>query len=548
MKYDQGLGFSAVAILALLAGLPAHAQEVPNPGLLVYAADDEPSTLDPAAVEPGEGGETVILQIYDRLLEIAVDSPTLIPSLATEVPTLENGLISADGLTYKFPIRQGVVFHDGTPLTASDVKVSWDRAMTMSLPEGNAGLLSDIVASTEVVDDYTFQVTLQEPSASFLNSVVVAMVASVISEEAIAANGGVVAAEPNLYLTDNGAGTGPYRLTAWNRNENLQLEIFDKYWGEPAKLAVRIDIGANADIRVLGLRAGKYDVIETDPSFIADIEGAEGVNIYAEGLLLEPLHIGFNLNIVEGSLPPEDTIPVDFFHDPRIRQAFNYAFNYEGFINGPLGGYGAPMPHYLPIGLFGHDPEAPVYVTDLARAEELFREAGVWDEGFSVSVITEEGNLFALMALVLKDSIESLNPKFKINVLAVAESVFDDALVQEPLQYALWAKNGDPAADPHAYFAAYIHPDGDWGTVHGMRNGYQDADKIAALIDQASVELDVTKRAATYAELQRLTFDDPMWLIGAQEGVVMAYRDYVQGFAMQPLWPRPGMKFALFGK
>jgi peptide/nickel transport system substrate-binding protein len=548
MKHDQRIGYSAVAILALLSGLPAHAQEVPNPGLLVYAADDEPSTLDPAAVEPGEGGETIILQVYDRLLEFATDGPTLIPSLATEIPTVENGMISADGLTYKFPIRQGVVFHDGTPLTASDVKVSWDRAMTLALPEGNASLLSDIVASTEVVDDFTFQVTLKEPSAAFLNSVVVAMVASVISEDAIAANGGVVAGEPNLFLTDSTVGTGPYQLAAWNRNENLQLSIFDGYWGEPAKLDVRIDIGANPDIRVLGLRAGEYDVIETDPSFIADIEGAEGVNIFREGLLVEPLHIGFNLNIPEGALPPEDTIPVDFFHDPRIRQAFNYAFNYEGFINGPLGGYGAPMPHYLPIGIFGYDPEAPVYTTDLAKAEALFREAGVWDEGFSVSVITEEGNLFALMSLVLKDSIESLNPKFKINVLAVAEAVFDDALVQEPMQYAMWAKNGDPAADPHAYFAAYIHPDGDWGTVHGMRNGYQDADKIAGLIDQGALELDVTKRAAIYAELQRLTFEDPMWLIGAQEGIVMAYRDYVQGFAMQPLWPRPSLKFAIFDK
>jgi peptide/nickel transport system substrate-binding protein len=133
-------------------------------------------------------------------------------------------------------------------------------------------------------------------------------------------------------------------------------------------------------------------------------------------------------------------------------------------------------------------------------------------------------------------------------VLAVAEAVFDDALVQEPLQYAMWAKNGDPAADPHAYFAAYIHPDGDWGTVHGMRNGYQNADKIAELIDQGAVELDVTKRAAIYAELQRLTFEDPMWVIGAQEGIVMAYRDYVQGFAMQPLWPRPSLKFAFFDK
>jgi peptide/nickel transport system substrate-binding protein len=541
------VGAALVGSLAA-TGAPVLAQEVPNPGLFVYAADDEPTSLDPAAVEPGEGGETVIFQVYDRLLEIAPDSPTLVPSLATEVPTIENGLISEDGLTYTFPIREGVVFHDGTPLTSEDVKYSWDRVMTMALPEGNASLLIDNIAETAVVDDQTFQVTLNEPSASFLYSVVIAMVASVVSQDAVEANGGVVAGQPSEFMSGNMVGTGPYRLAAWNRNENIQLEIFDEYWGEPANLDVRIDIGADADIRVLGLRAGEYDSIETDPSFIADLEGAEGVNIYNEGLLLEPLHIGFNLNIAEGTLPPEDTIPVDFFQDPRIRRAFNYAFDYEGFINGPLGGYGAINPHYLPIGLFGYDPEAPVYRTDLAKAEQLFREAGVWDEGFTVSIIAEEGNLFALTALVLKDSIESLNPNFNVNVLAVAESVFDDALVQEPLQYAMWAKNGDPAADPDSYFQAYIHPDGDWGRVHGMRNGYQDPDRIASLIDEAAVELDPARRAELYAELQRLAYEDPMWIIAAQEGVVMAYRDYLQGFVMQPLWPRPSLRFALFDK
>ncbi len=550
MEFQWRLGLSALVTGAALAlAAPALAQDVNNPGLLVHAADDEATTLDPAQVEPGEGGETIILQVYDRLLDVGPDSPDLIPSLASEVPSLANGLISADGLTYTFPLRQGVVFHDGTPFTADDVKFSWDRAMTMDLPEGNAGALSDIVASTEVVDDYTFRVTLKEPSASFLNSVVVAMVASIVSQDAVEANGGVEAGVPNTFMAGNMVGTGPYKFVAWNRNENILLEVFDDYWGENAKLDVRIEIGGDPDVRVLGLRAGEFDTIETDPSFIADLEGADGVTIYSGGLLLEPLHIGFNLNIPEGSLPPEDTIPVDFFHDPRIRQAFNYAFDYEAFLNGPLAGYGDFNTHYIPIGIFGYDPDAPRYnKQDYAKAEALFREAGYWDEGFTVSVITEEGNLFALMSLVLKDSIEKLNPKFRINVLAVAETVFDNAHASNPLEYAMWAKNADPAADPNFYLQAYAHPDGEWGEVHGFAKGYKDPERVASLIEQGAVELDTEKRAAIYSELQSVLYDDPMWLIGAQEGVVMAHRDWVKGFAMQPLWPRPGMKFALFDK
>ncbi len=546
-RWRNGLQ-AGIAALALAVPLAATAQ-MKNPGLLVHAADDEPTTLDPAQVEPGEGGETVILQVYDRLLDIGPASPDLIPSLAVAVPSLENGGISSDGMSYTFTLREGVTFHDGTAFTADDVKYSWDRAMTMDLPEGNSGALSDVVASTEAVDDMTFRVTLSEPSASFLNSVVVSMVASVVSQDAVEANGGVEAGAPNPFMAGNMVGTGPYKFVAWNRNENIQLEVNDSYWGENANLDVRIEIGGDPDVRVLGLRAGEFDTIETDPSFIADIEGVDGVTIYSGGLLLEPLHIGFNLNIPEGALPSEDTIPVDFFHDPRIRQAFNHAFDYEAFLNGPLAGYGAFNTHYTPIGVFGHDPNAPAYSKqNYAEAERLFREAGVWDEGFSVSVITEEGNLFALMCLVLKDSIERLNPKFHINVLAVAESVFDDAHAQNPLEYAMWAKNADPAADPNFYMRAYQHPDGEWGEVHGFANGYRDAERVASLIDQAAVELDPVKRAVLYSELQTILYEDPMWLIAAQEGIVMAHRDWLKGFAMQPLWPRPSLKFALFDK
>ena len=522
---------------------------VKNPGLLVHAADDEATTLDPAQVEPGEGGETIILQVYDRLLDIDPYGPNLVPSLATEVPTTANGGISSDGLTYTFNLRKGVTFHDGTAFTADDVKFSWDRAMEMDLPEGNAGALSDVVASTEVVDDFTFRANLSEPVADFLNSVVVAMVSSVVSQDAVEANGGVKAGVPNEFMAGNMVGTGPYKFVVWNRNENIQLEVNDDYWGENAKLDVRVEIGGDPDVRVLGLRAGEFDTIETDPSFVADLEGADGVTIYTGGLLLEPLHIGFNLNIPEGSLPDGDTIPEDFFHDPRIRQAFNHAFDYEAFLNGPLAGYGAFNPHYTPIGIFGHDASAPVYAKqNYAEAERLFKEAGVWDDGFSVSVITEEGNLFALMCLVLKDSIEGLNPKFRINVLAVAEAVFDDAHAQNPLEYAMWAKNADPAADPNFYMQAYQHPDGEWGEVHGFANGYKDASKVAELIDAASVELDTGRRAALYKELNEILYNDPMWLIGAQEGVVMAHRDWLKGFVQNPLWPRPSLKFSLFDK
>ncbi|HSK23385.1 MAG TPA: ABC transporter substrate-binding protein [Egicoccus sp.] len=531
------------------AGEEGDASGPASTDVFVHAADDEPTTLDPAAAEPGEGAETHVLQSYERLIEISPEGPDLVPALSTEVPTDDNGLISEDGLTYTFPIREGVVFHDGTDLSAEDVKYSWDRVMELDLPGSNAGMLTEIVAETAVVDDFTFEVTLLRPSAAFLNSVVTQPAASIVSQDAVEANGGIVAGEPNQYMTGNMVGTGALRLVEWNRDENLRYEVFEDYWGEPAHMDVRVDIVQDPDVRILGLRAGDYDTIETDPSLIPDLEGAENVTIYTEGLLLEPIHVAFNLNIDEELLPAEDTIPADFFHDPLIRQAFNHAFDYEAFVAGALGGFGDYNPHYLPMGIFGYDEDAPRYSEqNLERAEELFREAGVWDEGFTVSVITEAANLFETAALILKDSIESLNPDFEIRVLAVAEAQFDEAHASEPMPYAMWVKNADPAADPHAYMFAYQHPEGPWGQVHGFAQGYQDPDRIAELIDMAEVEIDEPTRAGYYAELQELLYEDPMWLIAAQEGLVMAHGDWVDGFVMNPLWPRPSLKFALLDK
>ncbi|MPZ52612.1 MAG: hypothetical protein GEU79_07750 [Acidimicrobiia bacterium] len=527
--------------------VPGETGEVSNPGLYVHAADDEPLSLDPAQVAAGEAGETVIAQVYDRLVEIGPGGPELIPGLSSEVPTVENGLISEDGLTYTFPIREGVVFHDGSELTAEVVKFSWDRALTMALPEGNSSIISDLVESTEV-DDNNFVVTLQERNAAFLNSVVTAAVASILSQQAVEENGGVEAGLVNEFMTSNMVGTGPYTLTAWNRGENLQMEVFEDYWGEPATLDVRIDQVADTDVRALGLQAGDYDSIETDPTFIGDLEGAEGVEIYSGDFLLEPVHMGMNMNIQEGLLPPEDTIPPDFFHDVNVRRGFNLAFDYQAFIDGALAGLGGVVPHYLPQGMLGYDESLPTYQRDLAAAEEAFREAGYWDEGFTMTVLAEEGGIFEVAALVLADSMNELNPAFQIQVLAVVEAQFDSAHAEDPFAYAAWIKNSDPFADPAALMSAYIHPDGDWGTVHGFDQAYADSDQIASLVDEAAVELDTDRRIEIYQELAQLLYDDPVWLIPGNERALMAHRTWIQNFDMNPLWPRPSIKFVYFDK
>jgi peptide/nickel transport system substrate-binding protein len=515
---------------------------VKNQGVFVHALEAEPDSLDPARASAGGYGDRAIIQVYEFLVDVGPNGPDLVPMLAKEVPTRENGGVSADGLKYTFKLRDDVTFHDGTKFTAEDVKYSWDRVMKMNLPEGQASTLSDTIASTRVVDDTTFEATLKEPAAWFLSSVVYSVPAAIVSKDAVEAHGGVTAGRPNQWMDTHMVGTGPHKFVSWERNEQLDFDIFADYWGDPAKLKARWVVAEEGSVSTLGMRAGDFDLVEPIPSYVSELKGTEGACLDTKGFLLEPLHLAFNLRIPRGKLPAGDTIPTDFFHDPRVRQAFNYAFDDKGYVNGALEGLGQQA-NYLPPGVLGYSPDAPKYTQDLARAEALFRETGWWDKGFTVSAIVEDSATFSTLGLVLKDSLAKLNPKFRVNVLTVAESQFDEAHGKDPFEYAMWIKNADPFRDPHFYMQTYWHPDGDWGERLGFREGYRDPDRIADLIDRAAVSSDDEERSRLYGELLPLLHDDPMWIWAADERNVQVYRCWVKGFVYNPLWAMPRWRF-----
>lgn len=517
--------------------------EVNNPGVLVHALGGEPESLDPAATTDGGFGNRAIIQVYDFLIDIPPDSAAPVPMLATEVPTQENGLVSDDGLTYTFQIREGVTFHDGTDLTADDVKFSWDRVMEMDLPEGQASRLLDIIAGTRVVDDHTFEVDIKQPAAWFLTTVVYSPPAAIVSQDAVESNGGVVPGEPNEFLTTNEAGSGPYKLVEWDRGERLTFEKNESYWGDPATLDARWEVVDDESVIVIGMQAGDFDVVEPTPQYVSQLQSSDNVCFDDSGFLLEPLHLAFNLNIDPDQLPNSDTIPPDFFYDVRVRQGFALAFDYDAMVSAGLEGFGA-VPTYLPPGVLGWSEDAPKYSQDLAEAERLFRESGWWDKGFEVSILVEQNNpTFTPVGLILKDSLEALNPKFRVNVVQVAETQFDEAHGQTPFPYAMWIKNADPYTDPYQFMQTYFHPDGEWGKRLGYRNGYSNAEELADVIDRAGESTDVAERETLYAQALRLIHDDPMWVWAADEKNVQIFQCWVQDFVYNPLWIMPRWVF-----
>ena len=526
------------------SGTSAASGEVPNPDVLVVTVNDDVFNLDPAAVNENDVGQNAILNVYDRLVAIPPDSGSPVPSLATEVPTVENGLLSEDGLTYTFPLQEGVTFSDGTDLTAEDVKYSWDRVVEMNLPEGQATLFEN-VAETRVVDDFTFEVTLNQVDAAFLGRVAAGVAASVVSPDAVDSNGGIVAGQPNEYMAQNMVGTGPYTLASWERGDRMSFDINPDYWGEPAHLPVRWEL--LVDSPATGLQAKEYDIVDISPTDVPSIEPIENAVVDTSTLDLQVLLIGMNMNIAE--VPEGDTIPPDFFQDVRVRQAFNYAFDYQGYIDGILGGLGGRASFVLPVDMFGHDPDAPVYPTDPAMAEQLFTEAGYWDEGFTVSIITDQTHEgFTGAALTLKDSIEALNPNFHVNVMQLPEAQFDEQLATDPLPVGMWSYTSSQYSTPDAYLFDAAQSDGRYGAVNSFVDGYSDPQAVDDLIAAARTTLDEEERLEILSEIQTVLYEEAAWIMPANEGAPSARGDWVQGHVENPMWPRPSQYWAIYDK
>ncbi|OLP16587.1 peptide ABC transporter substrate-binding protein [Leptolyngbya sp. 'hensonii'] len=196
-------------------------------------------TLDPAdayEIFPG----ILLNNLSDRLYTYASESTELEPQLATALPR-----VSPDGLTYTIPLRQGVVFHDGTPFNAKAMAFSLNRLIQ------NGGqpafLFSEKIASIQAPEEYELVIRLREPFAAF---------------PSLLTFFGACAVSPQVYELGTGkfkpetlVGTGPYRLAAYGP-DSLRLEVFDRYWGKKPQ-------NRGIDIQLLSSPANLYNSFRT---------------------------------------------------------------------------------------------------------------------------------------------------------------------------------------------------------------------------------------------------------------------------------------------
>ena len=566
-----------VATLALgtIPSTALAAIQVKNPHAYPYLTISDADSLDPA-YSYDTASHMIIANIYETLFQFdKASTEKLIPLAAAQVPSIENALISPDGRTYTIPIRKGVKFHDGTPMTVEDAKWSLLRFLLLDRAAGPSSLLlepllgypstrgddgkilpnvwADANKAVSTQGDKLI-VRLPRPYAPILT--ILASWAPVLSKSWAVKNGDWDGTEATWQKYNNPSketspfferanGTGPFKLDRWDRKtKEFILARNDQYWRAPAKLKNIVIKGVNEfGTRKLMLQAGDADAIYADRPLLTQLLNIPGVKIIDDLPTLEMNPVVFftyKINAVGNSFLGSgkldgNGIPADFFSDKDVRKAFAYSFDYKGFIADVMRGKGTQATGAIPKSLPGHNPNGKKYSLDKKKAEEHFRKAyggKLWDQGFKFTMAFNSGNLpRQTVCQILKRNIEGLNPKFKIDVRAVEWPTFLDNYKSSKLPIFVMGWNAD-YPDPHNFAFPLLHSKGDYPTTQKFKSPEFDR-----LVEEGNAETNIAKRKVIYAKLQDLAFEEAPQLYIIDAVRYRTQRDWVKGWFHNPIFP-----------
>lgn len=351
---------ASLMVLGLLAGCGEKQQPVKGEGKakdeVVIAISSEPSTLDPCQ---GWGHSATPL-VQSTLIEYDYDMH-FVNDLATDYG------LSGDGLTWTFKLRDDAKFTDGEPVTASDVKFTFETAKA-----SQSSLDLTFLDRVETPDDTTVIFHLTKPTSSFLNTI---------------ATVGIVPA--HAYGADYGTspiGSGPFKFVQWNKQEQLILEANEDYYGKvPAMKKVTI-VFMDEDAALAAAKAGQVDIALTAATLATtQIDG------YAVKSVTSVDNRGFTLPVLpaEGKTT-EDGNPIgnNVTCNREIRQAIAYAIDRKMVAQVALNGFASPC-YSENDGMPWNNPEVKID-TDVEYAKKLLADAG-WTDTDGDGIVEKDG-------------------------------------------------------------------------------------------------------------------------------------------------------------
>jgi len=503
----------SLMVLALLLGC-GDIGTLPN-DTLVYGRGGDSNALDPIHTDIGESVK-VIDNLFEGLVCYGPENLDIVPSLATEWSTSE------DGLQWTFQLREGVKFHDGTPLNADAVVFSIERIIDPDHPHVHSQVIPyygsyTSIDQVEAVDEMTVRFTLKEPQATFLANLAM-FPASIVSPTAVQ--------ETEGNFTRNPVGTGPFQLESWKPDQEIVLNRFEAYWGKPAGVSRVVFVPtAESSVRVTQLNRGEIQIADNlPPAELEVLKGKPGIEI----LSTPGMNVGYIT--MQTEKPP--------LNIPEVRHAICHGIDRQRLIETAYTGEAELGTTMLPPTLWGHNDSLQHREFDIEKARQLLEQAAK-EHDLELPITLE---LFVMdsprpymqqprqTGIFIKDSLEKIGFNIKIITNDIGQHFQRMTRGEHQLGLSGWSAD---IADPDNFLNTLMHSnninDRGGNNLSRYRNPKSDQ-----LLDQALVELDQEKRAELYRQAQKLMHEDAPVLPLVHVPVRVAVRKEVEGYKLHP--------------
>lgn len=487
--------------LAMILATPAFAED------LTIGLASEPTSIDPHFHNLGPNNQ-LRMHIFEGLTQ-SDEAQRTVPSLATEWEVVDDN-------TWRFKLREGVTFSDGTPFDATDVVYTICRVPTVeNSPSSFVGFISGISA-IEIEDPHTmiFRTDAPVPLLPTNLANVGILSAENYGGENVVYNGGAcddLGTPPQATDFDDpsvAVGTGPYVLENFARGDAITLGANESYWGgAPTWDTVVMRPIANEGARVAALLAGDVDVIETPPIQDFDRIRQEG-NQIAQGLSNRVIYLHLDQNPEEGHVPPgvEGTDGENPFTDVRVREAISKAIDRQAITDRIMGGLSVPAGDLLPYPMFGAREDTPIEGYDPDRARELLAEAG-YENGFSL-VLSAPNDRYMNDELIAQAVAQMLaRVGVRTSVDAMTRSTFFSR--RNEYEFGMWlagwgASTGE-ISSPLIALVATRDPDTGMGATNRQRYSNPEIDTV---IMEATQTVDPQAREALLQQAAEMAMAD----------------------------------------
>lgn len=441
----------------------------------------------------------------------------------------ESWKLEDDGLTWTFKLREGLLWSDGTPLTAEDVVFTYQRIADPAVAfdwrwffldiknfaEISAGEMDMSELGVKAVDELTFQAVMNAPAPYFPDKT---LMLTIVPKHILKTTD----ASPNWSVDPATAiSCGPWKLTRWDKGKEIVFDVNENYKGplKPYIKTIVLKVGS-AEAVMPAYEAGEIDAIAYEGLSItpADIARAQA----------DPVAWGMHSYVDYGAYYLILNNKIDPFTNTKLRQAINYAIDREALANSVGRGQSVPAFAMLPPGFPAHNPELKELQTfNLERAKQLLSEAGYADGSeLGKLVLTTHGPLNSLR----KGWVEGVQAQLKENL-----NIDIEIVVQEIKVFYAERTKHEFAMTFQQYQFDYVDPSnllGIWKSDGSLDYNNPEYDALIAEADHFVGSRE--DRIALYQQAERMLVEDASAVFLFWPEVTQFWRPYLKGASLEP--------------